>query len=197
MHYCNECDKSFTTKFDLIRHHSAIHGDEASFKSLLKSLGYSTDMQEPHSSDDESRLDTDEEMDEDGIASTSESDEDDEDDIEDKLNGEDASTPSLYPLRNAWAMLDDDANTCYDGNIVDAYIDQVRVSRQLKTDPVHMKVMETMQSLQRRDKNMDFEEALVKAANRRKHIIEQAAVDAKQDEEKDAKTSEKKSKWTV
>ena len=148
-------------------------------------------MQEPHSSDDESRLDTDEEMDEDGIASTSESDEDDEDDIEDKLNGEDASTPSLYPLRNAWAMLDDDANTCYDGNIVDAYIDQVRVSRQLKTDPVHMKVMETMQSLQRRDKNMDFEEALVKAANRRKHIIEQAAVDAKQ-YEKDTETSEKK-----
>ena len=46
-------------------------------------MGYSTDMQEPHSSDDESRLDTDEEMDEDGIASTSESDEDDGDDIED------------------------------------------------------------------------------------------------------------------
>ena len=194
MHYCNECDKSFTTKFDLIRHHSAIHGDEASFKSLLKSLGYSTDMQEPHSSDDERRLDTDEEMDEDGIASTSESDEDDEDDIEDKLNDEDASTPSLYPLRNAWAMLDDDAGSCYDGDIVSAYIDQVRVSRQLKTDPVHMKVMETMQSLQRRDRNMDFEEALVKAAKRRKHIIEQAASDAKEEEEKDAKTSDKKSK---
>ena len=88
-------------------------------------------------------------------------------------------------------MLDDDANTCYDGNVVDAYIDQVRVSRQLKTDPVHKKVMETMQSLQRRDRNMDFEEALVKAANRRKHIIEQAASDAKE-EEKDAETSEKK-----
>ena len=93
-------------------------------------------------------------------------------------------------------MLDDDANTCYDGDIVSAYIDQVRVSRQLKTDPVHMKVMETMQSLQRRDWNMDFEEALVKAAKRRKHIIEQAAVDAKQCE-KDTETSEKKSKWTV
>ena len=48
-----------------------------------------------------------------------------------------------------------------------------------------------MQSLQRRDRNMDFEEALVKAAHRRKHIIEQAAVDAKQDEQ-DAETSEKK-----
>ena len=39
--------------------------------------------------------------------------------------------------------------------------------------------METMQGLQARDLNMDFEEALVKAANRRKHIIEQAADEAK------------------
>ena len=194
MHYCNECDESFKTKFDLIRHHSAIHGDEASFKSLLYSLGYSTDMRESHSSDDEreSRLDTDEEMDEGSVASTSESDEDDEEDIEDKLNNEDATTPSLYPLRNVWVMIGEDADSCYNGDVVDAYIDQVRVGRQLKTDPVHMKVMETMQSLQRRDRNMDFEEALVKAANRRKHIIEQAATDAKQ-EEKDAETSEKQS----
>ena len=190
MHYCNECDKSFTSKFDLIQHHSEIHKDEASFKSLLYSLGYSTDVQESHSGDNkhESQSDTDEDMDEESIASTSESD---EDDMEDKLNDEDASTPSLYPLRNAWAMINDDADSCYDGDIVDAYIDQVRVGRQLKTDPVHMKVMETMQSLQRRDSNMDFEEALVKAARRRKHIIEQAATDAKQDE-KDAETTEKK-----
>ena len=195
MYFCNKCDKSFTTRFDLIRHHSTIHSDEASFKSLLYSLGYSTDMRESHSSDDEreSRLDTDEEMDEDSIASTSESDEDDEEDIEDKLNDEDTSTPSLYPLRNAWAMIGEDADSCYDGDVVGAYIDQVRVGRQLKSDPVHKKVMETMQSLQRRDSNMDFEEALVKAAYRRKHIIEQATIDAKQDEEQDTETSDKKS----
>ena len=74
-------------------------------------------MRESHSNDDEyeSRLDTDEEMDEDSVASTSESDEDDDDDIEDNLNDEDASTPSLYPLRNAWAMMDEDANSCYEG----------------------------------------------------------------------------------
>ncbi len=160
-------------------------------------------MQRAHSSKDmsdeepENQFETDEEMDEDGVASTSESDEDEEDDIEDKLNDEDTSTPSLYPLRNAWAMIGEDADSCYDGDVVGAYIDQVRVGRQLKNDPVHKKVMETMQSLQRRDRNMDFEEALVKAAYRRKHIIEQAATDAKQDEEKDAKTLEKKSKWTV
>ena len=49
-----------------------------------------------------------------------------------------------------------------------------------------------MQSLQRRNSNMDFEEALVKAAYGRKHIIEQATIDAKQNEEQDVETSNKK-----
>ena len=192
MFYCNKCDKSFTRKDNLIRHHRDFHNDEASFKSLLKSLGKDIPQAQPSkemSNDElESQSDTDEDMDEDSVASTSSSDDDDN---EDELNDEDSSTPSLYPLRNVWAMLDDDANTCYDGDVVDAYIDQVRISRQLKADPVHKKVIETMQSLQQRDRNMDFEEALVKAAHRRKHIIEQAAVNAKQDE-KDAETTEKK-----
>ena len=200
MFYCNKCEKSFTRRDNLIRHHRDFHKDEASFKSLLYSLGNSKDMPRAHSSKDmsdeepESQSDTDEEMDDGSIASTSSSD---EDDIEDELNDEDTSTPSLYPLRNAWAMIGEDADSCYDGDVVGAYIDQVRVSRQLKNDPVHKKVMETMQSLQRRDSNMDFEEALVKAAYRRKHIIEQATIDAKQDEEQDTETSDKKSDWPM
>ena len=71
-------------------------------------------MRESHSSDDERkiRLDTDEEMDEDSVASTSEIAEDDGEDIENKLNDEDATTPSLYPLRNAWVMIGEDADSC-------------------------------------------------------------------------------------
>ena len=80
----------------------------------------------------ENQFDTDEEMDDDSVASTSSSD---EDDIEDELNDEDTSTPSLYPLRNAWAMISEDADSCYDGDVVGAYIDQARVDRQLKNDP--------------------------------------------------------------
>ena len=57
--------------------------------------------------------------------------------------------------------------------------------------------METMQSLRRRNRNMDFEEALVKAAYGRRHIIEQTTIDAKQDEEQDTETSDKKWKWPV
>ena len=85
-------------------------------------------------------------------------------------------------------MISEDADSCYAADVVGAYIDQVREGRQLK------KVMKTMQSLQRSDSNMDFEEALVKAAYRRKHIIEQATIDAKQDEEQGVETSDKKSK---
>ena len=200
MYFCNKCDKSFSRKDNLTRHHRAVHDDEANFKSLLYSLGNSKDMPRAHSSKDmsdeepESQSDTDEEMDDGSIASTSSSD---EDDIEDELNDEDTSTPSLYPLRNAWAMIGEDADSCYDGDVVGAYIDQVRVGRQLKNNPVHKKGMETMLSLQRRDSNMDFEEALVKAAYLRKHIIEQATIDAKQDEEQDTETSDKKSDWPV
>ena len=200
MFYCNNYDKSFTRRDNLIRHHRDFHNDEASFKSLLYSLGNSKDMPRAHSSKDmsdeepDNQSDTEEEMDDDSIASTSSSD---EDGIEDELNYEDTSTPSLYPLRNAWAMIGEDADSFYDSDIVGAYIDQVRVGRQLKNDPVHKKVMETMQSLQRRDSNMDFEESLVKAAYRRKHIIEQATIDAKQDEEQGFEMSGKKSKWSV
>ena len=98
MPYCNECDKSFTAKLDLVRHHSDIHRDDASFKSLLKSLGYFTDMRESHGCDEEpeSQSNTDEELDENTVGSTSESDEDGEDNIEDKLSDEDESTSSLY-----------------------------------------------------------------------------------------------------
>ena len=37
----------------------------------------------------------------------------------------------MYPLRNAWVMIGEDADSCYNGDVVDAYIDQVRVGRQL------------------------------------------------------------------
>ena len=43
-------------------------------------------------------------------------------------------------------MIGEDADSCYDADVVGAYIDQVRVGRQLKSDPVHKKVMETMQN---------------------------------------------------
>ena len=202
MHFCNKCDKSFTRKDNLVRHHRKYHDDEASFSSLLRSLGYSSkaasyepkqkrartnnsESSEENEMNDETEVNDESEIDGESIAPASssdgESDHDDlndEEDIEEELNDEDKSTPSLYPLRNVWDLIEEDAEKCYDGNVVNAYIDQVRLGRKLKNDPVHLKVMETMRSLQERDLDMDFDEALVKAANRRKHIIEQATTNA-------------------
>ena len=199
MHFCNKCDKTFTRKDNLVRHHRDTHNDEASLSSLLRSLGYSSkaasyeptrkraridgsEMSEENETDDESEVDEENDTDDENVDPASSSDEEpdrnDAEDIEEQLNDEDESTPSLNPLRNVWDLIEEDAEECYDGNVVNAYIDQVRLGRKLKNDPVHEKVMETMRSLQERDLNMDFDEALVKAANRRKHIIEQAAADA-------------------
>ena len=114
------------------------------------------------------------ENDEDSIASTSSS----EDEIEDQLNSEDESTSSTYCLKPVWEIINTYAEQDYEGDVVMAYIDQVRIARRLKKNPVHKKVMETIAGLQTRDDNMDFDEALLKAANRRKHIIEQAAKEA-------------------
>ena len=101
-----------------------------------------------------------------------------EDEIEDQLNSEDESTPSTHCIKPLWEIINTFAEQDYEGDVVMAYVDQVRIARQLKKNPVHKKVMETIAGLQARDDNMDFEEALLKAANRRKYIIEQAAKEA-------------------
>ena len=200
MYFCNKCDESFTRKDNLVRHHRKLHDDEASLASLLRNLGYTSkstsyepkqkrartnDSESSEGNETNDETDDENETDDESIASSrdetamDDGDESSAEDIEEQLNDEDESTPSLYPLRNVWALIEEDAEKCYEGDVVNAYIDQVRLARQLKSDPVHKKVMETMQGLQARDLNMDFEEALVKAANRRKHIIEQAADEAK------------------
>ena len=94
------------------------------------------------------------------------------------MNGEDISTPSMDLMKDVWEIINDFADRDYEGDVVRAYIDQVRIARRLKKNAVHKKVMETVAGLQERDDNMDFEEALLKAANRRKYIIEQAAKEA-------------------
>ena len=53
--------------------------------------------------------------------------------------------------------------------------------------------METMRSLQERDLNMDFDEAAIKAVNRRKDMIEKATTDASDE----ADTAEQETKVTL
>ena len=168
MYTCDICTKNFTRKDNLIRHLRKFHDNGDSLKDLLKNL--ETMPPRKRTRDEVS----DSENEEGSIASVSSS----EDEIEDQLNGEDILTPSMDLMKDVWEIINDYADRDYEGDVVRAYIDQVRIARRLKKNAVHKKVMETVAGLQERDYNMDFEEALLKAANRRKYIIEQAAKEA-------------------
>ena len=168
MYTCDICTKIFTRKDNFIRHLRKFHDNGDSLKALLKDMDSMPSRKRTRNEVSTS------ENDEDSIASTSSS----EDEIEDQLNSEDESTPSTYCLKPVWEIINTSAEQDYEGDVVMAYIDQVRIARRLKKNPVHKKVMETIAGLQTRDDNMDFDEALLKAANRRKHIIEQAAKEA-------------------
>ena len=201
MHFCNECDKSFSRKDNLVRHHHTRHPNSGTLPSLLRNLSNSTvatnESYEPKAKrakamDDSDDKDDESETDDGSVAPASstedeaETDRDDgsnaTEDIEEDLNDEDEDTPSLSSLRNVWELIGEEAARENDGDVICTYIDLVRFARKLKDDPVHQKVLETMESLQERDLNMDFDEALIKAAYRRKHIIRQAAADAMEDE---------------
>ena len=216
MFFCNKCDRKFGRKDNLIRHHRKKHNDDASLRSLLrlpsnsvlpddgkrshkletKSSKATDDYEEDMVSDEESVTDNESVVPASSTTGDSESEQDDNsnasEDVEEQLNDEDETTPSLFPLRNVWQLIGEDAVRENDGDVVCTYIDQVRLGRKLKDDPIHQKVLETMESLQERDLNMDFDEALLKAATRRKHIIQQAAasvmeVDADSNEENEEK----------
>ena len=168
MYTCDICTKNFTRKDNLIRHLRKFHDNGNSLKDLLKNL----ETMPPRKRTRDEMSDS--ENEEGSIASVSSS----EDEIEDQLNGEDILTPSMDLMKDVWEIINDYADRDYEGDVVRAYIDQVRIARRLKKNAVHKKVMETVAGLQERDDNMDFEEALLKAANRRKYIIEQAAKEA-------------------
>ena len=186
MYICDICTKNFTRKDNLIRHLRKFHDIGDSLKDLLKNLETMPPRKRTRDEVSDSENETmpprkrtrdevsDSENEEGSIASVSSS----EDEIEDQLNGEDILTPSMDLMKDVWEIINDYADRDYEGDVVRAYIDQVRISRRLKKNAVHKKVMETVAGLQERDYNMDFEEALLKAANRRKYIIEQAAKEA-------------------
>ena len=186
MYTCDICTKNFTRKDNLIRHLRKFHDNGDSLKDLLKNLETMPPRKRTRDEVSDSENETmpprkrtrdevsDSENEEGSIASVSSS----EDEIEDQLNGEDILTPSMDLMKDVWEIINDYADRDYEGDVVRAYIDQVRIARRLKKNAVHKKVMETVAGLQERDDNMDFEEALLKAANRRKYIIEQAAKEA-------------------
>ena len=81
-----------------------------------------------------------------------------------------------------WEVVRESAEKDFDGNALEAYISLVRSWRYFKKDADHRKIMETLQRYQDGPDEMDFEEALLKAANKRVHLIERKVEEAKNNE---------------
>ena len=193
MHFCNECDDSFSRKDDLVRHHLRRHPNSGTLASLLRSLSVTstaTDHSyEPkakraklHEDEESEENETDDESDatasnnDDASSGTSSDPSDDEDDLV-------ASQSAIDPSVKLWEVVQETAEEDFDGNVLDAYISLISSWRLFKKDVDHQKIMETVQRYREGSDAMDFHEALLKAVNKRKHLIRRKTEEAKEKEE--------------
>ena len=99
----------------------------------------------------------------------------------------DQETPS-FPNRNSpiiWEVIKRSADRNFNGNVLDAYITFVLSYRSFKRDVDHQKIMMTVRRYQEGSDAMDFKEALLKAVNKRKHLIKQKVAEVEDSEEDD------------
>ena len=99
----------------------------------------------------------------------------------------DQETPSL-PNGNSpiiWEVIKKSADRNFNGNVLDAYIAFVLSYRSFKRDVDHQKIMMTVRRYQEGSDAMDFKEALLKAVNKRKHLIKQKVAEVEDSEEED------------
>ena len=99
----------------------------------------------------------------------------------------DQDTPSL-PNGNSpiiWEVIKKSADRNFNGNVLDAYIAFVLSYRSFKRDVDHQKIMMTVRRYQEGSDAMDFKEALLKAINKRKHLIKQKVAEVEDSEEDD------------
>ena len=97
----------------------------------------------------------------------------------------DQDTPSL-PNGNSpiiWEVIKKSADRNFNGNVLDAYIAFVLSYRSFKKDVDHQKIMMTVRRYQEGSDAMDFKEALLKAVNKRKHLIQQKVAEVEDSEE--------------
>ena len=99
----------------------------------------------------------------------------------------DQETPSL-PNGNSpiiWEVIKRSSDRNFNGNVLDAYIAFVLSYRSFKKDADHQKIMMTVRRYQKGSDAMDFKEALLKAVNKRKHLIKQKVEEVEDSEEED------------
>ena len=99
----------------------------------------------------------------------------------------DQDTPSL-PNGNSpfiWEVIKRSADRNFNGNVLNAYIAFVLSYRSFKKDVDHQKIMMTVRRYQKGSDAMDFKEALLKAVNKRKHLIKQKVAEVEDSEEEE------------
>ena len=93
---------------------------------------------------------------------------------------------SSLPAGNSpiiWEVIKKSADRNFDGNALDAYIAFVLSYQSFKKDEDHQKIMTTVRRYQEGCDAMDFKEALLKAVNKRKHLIQQKVAEVEDSEE--------------
>ena len=93
---------------------------------------------------------------------------------------------SSLPAGNSliiWEIIKKSADRNFDGNALDAYIAFVLSYQSFKNDVDHQKIMTTVRRYQEGHDAMDFKEALLKAVNKRKHLIQQKVAEVEDSEE--------------
>ena len=93
---------------------------------------------------------------------------------------------SSLPAGNSpiiWEVIKKSADRNFDGNALDAYIAFVFSYQLFKNDVDHQKIMTTVRRYQEGRDAMDFKEALLKAVNKRKHLIQQKVAEVEDNEE--------------
>ena len=93
---------------------------------------------------------------------------------------------SSLPAGNSpiiWEVIKKSADRNFDGNALDAYIAFVLSYQSFKNDVDHQKIMTNVRRYQEGCDAMDFKEPLLKAVNKRKHLIQQKVAEVEDSEE--------------
>ena len=82
-----------------------------------------------------------------------------------------------------WKIVKNSAERDHDGNVLNAYMSLVLMCRNIKRDVDHQHIMSTVRRYQEGSDAMGFKEALLKAVNKRKHLIQQKIEELDESEE--------------
>ena len=196
MPFCDECDESFSRKARLVRHHRRRHPNSGTLPSLLRNLSVSTTSTdrsyEPNAkrakadkeNEESEEIETDDESDVTASSTYDESSDESSnasDDDDDLVVSQSGKAPSV----NIWEIVQESAEEDFNGNVLDAYVSLITTCRSFKKDINHQRIMETVQRYREGSDAMDFHEALLKAVNKRKHLIHRKTEEAKANEDED------------